>query len=304
MSQNARITDLNDFLRANRQSYLSTAPPPRRTHLRAESESSRSQPAYLNPQQRDEIDAMAKKVLREANKAIRELADTEQLRQNTEEALLKKKYGSRLGGLANWAAGGIGHSKSPEQLQEEGRVNTVKEHRENVLFLLRLRLQKVGEMQGGMMETRIMRELEKNKSVLYKARGRMGQELGEPPVPAFEYDQHQSGQTVHMEQQSHHGSNIEDELTPQQLQMFEKENQDMVRHYEETLNQVKYVEPLLDPHWSHANISLGLQRNRWLRSRNYKHNSSKIWQLSRNTLICWLKTHTLQQKMLAVVTRS
>lgn len=158
---------------------------------------------------------------------------------------MKKKYGSRLGGLANWAAGGIGHSKSPEQLAAEGKANTVKEHRENVLFLLRLRLQQAGQLQAGMMETRIMRELEKNKSVLYKARGRMGQELGEPPVPAFEYQGgYRGGEGVKMEQQSHHAPNIEDELTPQQLQMFEKENQDMVRHYEETLNQVKYVEPL------------------------------------------------------------
>lgn len=242
MSQNSRITVLNDFLKANRQSYLSTAPPPRRSHLRADSESSRSQPQYLSPKERDQIDAEAKNVLREANKAIRELADTEQLRQNTEEALLKKKYGSRLGGLANWAAGGIGHSKSPEQSAAESKAITVKEHRENVLFLLRLRLQQAGQLQAGMMETRIMRELERNKSVLYKARGRMGQELGEPPVPAFEYQGgYRGGEGVRMEQQSQHATNIEDELTPQQLQMFEKENQDMVRHYEETLNQVKYV---------------------------------------------------------------
>ena len=234
---------------------------------------------------------MAKKVLREANKAIRELADTEQLRQNTEEALLKKKYGSRLGGLANWAAGGIGHSKSPEQVHEEARVDTVKEHRENVLFLLRLRLQKVGEMQAGMMETRIMRELEKNKSVLYKARGRMGQELGESAVPDFQYDAHQAEQTVHMEQQSRHVSNIEDELTPQQLQMFEKENQDMVRHYEETLNQVKYVESLSESQWASANEVTGLQRSRWSRSRSCKHNWSRTWKLNQSILICWSKIH-------------
>lgn len=233
---------LNDFLKANRQAYLSTAPPPRRNHIRAESQSSRSQPQYLSPKERDAIDAEAKNVLREANKAIRDLADTEQLRQNTEEALMKKKYGSRLGGLANWAAGGIGHSKSPEQTAAENAVNTIKEHRENVLFLLRLRLQQAGQLQASMMETRIMRELEKNKSVLYKARGRMGHDIGEPDVPPFEY---YGGEAVKSEQQGEHSRNFEDELSPEQLQMFEKENQDMVKHYEDTLNQVKYVEPLL-----------------------------------------------------------
>lgn len=177
--------------------------------------------------------------MREANKAIRELADTEQLRQNTEEALMKKKYGSRLGGLANWAAGGIGHSKSPEQIAAENAVNIIKEHRENVLFLLRLRLQQAGQLQAGMMETRIMRELEKNKSVLYKARGRMGYELGETHVPPFEYH---GGEAVKQEQHGGHSRSFEDELSPEQLQMFEKENQDMVKHYEDTLNQVKYVQ--------------------------------------------------------------
>lgn len=34
--------------------------------------------------------------------------------------------------------------------------------------------------------------------------------------------------------------NPEDELSAEQLQMFEKENQDMMKHYEATLDQVRY----------------------------------------------------------------
>jgi syntaxin 18 len=33
----------------------------------------------------------------------------------------------------------------------------------------------------------------------------------------------------------------EQELTQEQIQMFEKENQDMLKHYESTLDQVRYV---------------------------------------------------------------
>ena len=197
---------------------------------------------------------------------------------------MKKKYGSRLGGLANWAAGGIGHTKSPEQTQAELAANTIKEHRENVLYLLRLRLQEAGQLQASMMETRIMRELEKNKSVLYKARGRMGQEPGEPAVPAFEY---QGGQGVKMEQQSEPGHNVEDELTPQQLQMFEKENQDMVRHYEETLNQVKYVQATSDKIGDSLISHIELQRSRWSRSRSCKHSLSRTWLRNPHISICW-----------------
>lgn len=213
---------------------------------------------------------------------------------------MKKKYGSRLGGLANWAAGGIGHSKSPEQTAAENAMNTIKEHRENVLFLLRLKLQQAGQLQASMMETRIMRELEKNKSVLYKARGRMGHEIGEPDVPPFEYH---GGEAAKMEHQSAQTRNIEDELSPEQLQMFEKENQDMVKHYEDTLNQVKYVEPLSGSK-DCANSHLGPLRNRWLRSQNCKHNSFRTWLLNPRILICWLQIPISQQKMLVVVTRS
>ena len=87
------------------------------------------------------------------------------------------------------------------------------------------------------METRIMREMEKNKSLLYKSKGGMtmdGGGSGEPPIPAFEY-KGAAGRQVEEE----YGKNVEDELTPEQLQLFEKENRNMVQHYEDTLNQVK-----------------------------------------------------------------
>jgi syntaxin 18 len=116
-------------------------------------------------------------------------------------------------------------------------ANTISTHRENVLWYLRQKLQQCGGVQAAMMETRIMREMEKNKSLLYKSTGaiaREGEGSSEAPVPAFEY-KGAAGRQVEEE----YGNNIEDELTPEQLQMFEKENRDMVQHYEDTLNQVK-----------------------------------------------------------------
>jgi syntaxin 18 len=186
--------------------------------------------------------------LRELNASIRNLADAEQLRQNTETTLLRKKYGRRgLGALGNWAAGGAERSKPYEQELAEARANTVSTHRENVLWYLRQKLQECGSFQASMMEIRIMREMEKNKSVLHKTRGKMMHDIGggdEVPVPAFDY---KGNQVTQMEEQ--HRQTIEDELSPEQLQMFEKDNQDMLKHYEETLNQVKY---------GHSSIYVGL----------------------------------------------
>jgi len=223
----------------------------------------------LTDRQRDEIDAETKQLLRELNYSIRNLADAEQLRQNTETTLIRKNYGVKLGVLGNWAAGGIGHSKSPDQEQAEIKANMISTHRENILWYLRQKLQQCGSFQAAMMETRIMREMEKNKSVLYKARGGMVPQYSassDIPVPAFEYKGAKGAQM-----DDHFGHNVEDELTPEQLQMFEKENRDMVKHYEETLNQVKYVGVRLANRHNVLTVISELQRNHLSRSPSCRH---------------------------------
>lgn len=133
-----------------------------------------------------------------------------------------------------------------------------------MLWYLDRKLADVVGLQSGMMETRLGREMEKNKSLLYKAQGKMkASRAGMPEVPAFK-----GAEGARQEEYGHR--NVEDELSPEQLQMFEKENQDMVRHYEETLNQVKYVAPSAPPLLITANRFAELQRSLWLRSRSYK----------------------------------
>src|SRR5277367_2371766 len=173
--QNSHIASLNKYLREIRQSYLSTAQPPRRINSKADSSKSRC----LTDRQRDEVDAETKQLLRELNASIRNLADAEQLRQNTETTLTRKKYArTGLGALSTWAAGGASQGKSYDQEQDEAKAGAIKMHRESVLWYLRQKLQECGSFQASMMETRIMREMEKNKSVLYKARGKPMPELG------------------------------------------------------------------------------------------------------------------------------
>jgi syntaxin 18 len=178
--------------------------------------------------------------LRELNASIRNLADAEQVRQDTETIVTRKKYARLgLGALGSWAAGGAGHTKSHEQEIDESRANSISQHRESVLWYLRQKLQECGSFQASMMEKRIMREVEKNRSVLAKSRGGPIPELGGFNDARSKYT---APDAAHMEQKS----NTEHELglTPEQIQMFEKENQDMLKHYESTLDQVKLVFPI------------------------------------------------------------
>ncbi|KAG0652885.1 Syntaxin-18 [Hyphodiscus hymeniophilus] len=235
---NSHIASLNSYLRAIRQPYLSTAAPPRRNRISSQD----SKFKYLTDREREEIDAATKKTLRELNAGIRNLADAEQLRQNTRTTLTRKKYARLgLGALGSWAAGGAGQTKSFEQEQEEAKALAISTHRESVLWYLRRKLQECGSIQASMMEKRIRREMEKNRSVLEKSEWGPVHEYGgydNAPGPSI----YKSTAPVHMEAPQFVP---EDELTPEQIQVFEKQNQDMLKQYESTLNQVSKAEKSL-----------------------------------------------------------
>ncbi|KAB5576244.1 hypothetical protein GE09DRAFT_619521 [Coniochaeta sp. 2T2.1] len=244
------ITRLHTDLLSIRQSYLSTAQP-RKTHLRSRSQtSSHAQPQHLTDRDREEIDANAKSTLRDLNASIRALSEAEQLRRETATALLKKKYASRFG--VNWASGGglAGSTKSPAQVAEEDANGQTAAHREAVLWFLRQRLGEVGRTQAGMMETRLTREMEKNRSVLAKARGGMVG-LNDFPGMAGEMGEvssatrRQSVRGLPPGEEERQGQQPQYDLTEEQRQMFEKGNQDMLKHYESTLDKVRTAEKSL-----------------------------------------------------------
>ncbi|KAH8913031.1 hypothetical protein BR93DRAFT_949061 [Coniochaeta sp. PMI_546] len=243
------ITRLHTDLLSIRQAYLSTAQP-RKTHLRSRSQNSHSVPQYLTDRDREEIDANAKSTLRDLNASIRALSDAEQLRRETASALLKKKYASRFG--VNWASGGglAAAAKSPAQIAAEDAAGQTAAHREAVLWFLRQRLGEVGRTQAGMMETRLTREMEKNRSVLAKARGGM---VGLNDFPSMGVDagessaagRRQSVKGLPPGEEEKHSSQPQYDLTEDQRQMFEKGNQDMLKHFESTLDKVRTAEKSL-----------------------------------------------------------
>ncbi|KAI0021604.1 snare-complex protein syntaxin-18 N-terminus-domain-containing protein [Xylariomycetidae sp. FL0641] len=242
---NSHITSLHADLRNIRQSYLSTAQP-RKTLIKSAQRDRQARP--LSDREREEIDANAKKMLRELNASIRRLADVEQARTEIEHKLIQKKFVRGLGALGAWAAGGAVTSKSPEHQVAEDCVNTLSSHRDGVLWLLRHRLQECVQTQQEMMEIRISREMEKSRSVLAKSHTHdnsalrsltgdhnMGtsMESAKPPAPqSLPADEPPS-------------SNLTGDLTAEQVQMFEQDNQDMLKHYESTLDQVRTAEKSL-----------------------------------------------------------
>ena len=204
---------------------------------------------YFTDKQRDQIDAESKSTLRDLNAGIHQLAEAEQLRQNTVINLAqKRKARNGFKALGRWAAGGVGESskKSPEEELEEARHNTIKVQRESVIWYLRRKLEEAAEVQRGMMELRLEREVERSKSVLYKTRGFKGvletSDLGDMSGNGsvkLGGEGYRGGRTALMDETDR--KKIEQQLSPEQLQLFARENTDMLKHYEDTLDQVRYV---------------------------------------------------------------
>ncbi|KAI1748460.1 hypothetical protein F4782DRAFT_517210 [Xylaria castorea] len=242
---NSHIASLHADLRNIRQSYLSTAQPRKTLILKAHQHRS-ARP--LSDREREEIDANAKKMLRELNASIRRLADIEQARADIEGKLLQKKFVRGLGALGAWASGGASISKSSEHAAAEDRVKTISTHRDSVLWLLRHRLQECVKTQQDMMEIRLMREMEKSRSVLAKARGQDIASLHnpagpiEPPGSTIDW-RNGSSQTLPRDRAPSYDAT--NDLTPEQIQVFERDNQDMLKHYESTLDQVRTAEKSL-----------------------------------------------------------
>lgn len=120
--------------------------------------------------------------------------------------------------------------------------------REAVLWFLRRRLEIAVGVQRGMVERRIERVVEREKSVLYKAAssttsgaGAGGEKDRGKAFGDVDADIHVKATSI----DDAEAAAIEAQLTPQQLQLFEQENDSMVRYYEDTLGKVQCVVPFL-----------------------------------------------------------
>lgn len=183
------------------------------------------------------MDASTKTLLRDSNASLSALATAEEVRQNTASRVMAHRY--KQGILGRWAAGASSGEKTAEQVADEGSLETVKSWRGSVLGYLRTRLLAVGEVQREMMERRLGRDLEKGRSVLYNVKATPGIEglaMEGPAVVASRAGQRERRTAA----ASDSTKEVERQLSPEQLQLFAQENEDLLNHYTDTLDQVKY----------------------------------------------------------------
>lgn len=188
-------------------------------------------------------------------------------------------------------------------------------HRDSVLWFLGRKLEEVGEVQRGMMERRLEREVERGRSVLYKIKGpggageiggmdgftgEAGQEAGGSGGSGY-----RGGGGAAMDDEDRR--QIEQQLSPEQLQLFARENQDMLKHYEDTLDQVRYVNRQLFAQGTTLSTPTALlthnteqQSAPCLKSPSCKRHWCKIWTSKAPIYHNSLLTRCLRLRMLGV----
>ncbi|KAJ6012207.1 hypothetical protein N7522_002562 [Penicillium canescens] len=268
---NYHITSLLHYLQTIRHAYLSTTPQRRNANAPTSQPTNPTLPSTsqtLTDPERDTIDTQTSLLLRDLATSLTNLSSAETLRQETEQTLLRKKYGHSAASalLFRWAGGkGVtddtgNEGKSAEQVTAEERERALKTVREGVLWFLRRGLEVVVGVQRGLVEKRIERVREKEKSVLYKVAagrdvggsanaggkdaGRRGSEKTGGYCSGTSFDPSFSAPDASTLSEAD-TARIEAQLSPEQLQLFAEENDTMLRHYEDTLGKVQNAEKSL-----------------------------------------------------------
>ncbi|KAG6048004.1 hypothetical protein E4U17_007315 [Claviceps sp. LM77 group G4] len=239
---NSHIASLHKELKDVRQAYLSTAPA-----RRIPGQSAAGKPQVLTDREREDVDVNAKQMIRELNASIRGLDDAEQLRRETDSAIVRKKFGSSLGALASWASGDGASRKTAEHAAAEAQNQQTGIYRDGILWFLRQRLEHCCRTQQDMMESRLSREMEKTRGMLVPPAGDFAdfQPTSEKAWMATTSmsasDDNSNDNTIN----NNDTTSFTEGLTQEQVQMFEQDNQDMVKHYESTLDKVRVAEQSL-----------------------------------------------------------
>ncbi|KAK4867595.1 hypothetical protein LT330_001105 [Penicillium expansum] len=272
---NSHIHSLLQYLQSIRHAYLSTTQPQRRNQNTSTPNPKNAPPTTqtnLTDPERDAVDTSTALLLRDLATSIANLSSAESLRQETSSTLLHKKYGHSAAGALLWRwAGGSGaldsasddnEGKSAEQVQAEESARSLETIRESVLWFLRRGLESAVGVQRRMVEKRIERVREKEKSVLYKVAAgktaggsgnggrkvsvsvseRTGAGTGVTGGGSFDPSFQAPDAAVLSEADT---ARIEAQLSPEQLQLFAEENDSMLRHYEDTLGKVQNAEKSL-----------------------------------------------------------
>ncbi|PWY74535.1 putative snare protein [Aspergillus sclerotioniger CBS 115572] len=248
---NTHITSLLTYLQTIRPSYLSLTKPKSTTTTTTTSPSSPTPKSEtLTDSDRDSITASTSTLLSNLSTSLRTLSSAESLRQETVSRTLDKKFKRSL--LAKWADGksltttdSNTEGKSEEEVLARETERILKCVRESILWYLSRKLGDVVNVQRDLVERRVERVRERERSVLYNLNsgskaGKMGVGMG---LGVDGMDGIGVGMAAKMDQDEVRA--IEAELTPQQLQLFEEENENMVRYFEDVVGKVQNAEKSL-----------------------------------------------------------
>ncbi|KAI8367021.1 hypothetical protein EDC96DRAFT_462202 [Choanephora cucurbitarum] len=222
------IDSLRRFLIAIRPAYLSTKNRGARTRSNIDTSNISGDSLFslfsgnihqLTDRERDEIDFQAKLIIRRCIDRIKELEESEKIRQEREAAKPTNRLASFLSSVL-----------LPSMTEDVLFV-----HRSGMTWLLNQQLMQVSQIQKDQQEIRLTREIEKSENQLSKSTYAEAQPLPEqssssPPPPS---------------EPEFEDNPFEQELTSEQMQILEKENSTMLEELSNTLNQVKNAEKAL-----------------------------------------------------------
>lgn len=217
----------------------------------------------LTDDEREAIDAQSKQLLRQLNAKITGLKQAEDVRNQTLDSVaLRKRAQGGLMGLGRWAAGGAQTAKLPEEELEEAARKTVFAVRESIILYLQQKLEEAGRVQSEMMDIRLTREVEKTKSML--AKSAMGGATSHLVSESLASSQPGPSKRQRFSAELESGtpdSTGREELSEEQLQLFAEENNELLKHYEDQLDQVRTAEKsILEISELHNTLHANLQQ--------------------------------------------
>lgn len=250
---NTVISELTSYIRGIRPAYLASTsqphqPLPSRKHRTGARDRGQAGQGFTD-NERTRIDYELKTLLTSLHTAIRSIAEKVDAESTVQNEILARKRRKRLGVLRQWAAGGGITAKNPEEIEEESQLETTRVWREAVVWFLQRQLEGASEVQRKMVQIRLDRERERNKSSLYRAKGptTIGLVNGSNNFRSDASSLSNSkdmGRAVNLESEQRQDGAWKD-LSPEQLQLFEKEQQDMLKHYNDEVNKIKTAESSL-----------------------------------------------------------
>lgn len=258
-SINTRIVELTKYLRSIRAPYLAlgTHRPNAASRFATRSDHQRNgttseKDGNLTDGDRKAIEEDTKQLLTSLSRSIKDLAQNAHASTELSSLTRQAKRSKRtFGAIGLWAAGGGEIAKTQEELNQEAKEETARIHHDAVIWYLQMQLERVSGMQRDMVAVRLQRTVEKNKSSLYKA-GVEADSFGLGPAPVQKARLHHAKGangsatagdliTLDLEGNGGSGSGFQSTLSPEQIQMFETEQEDMVKHYNSELQKIRYV---------------------------------------------------------------